>query len=388
LRKVIAAARKHDIPLVIGSAGSAGAKPHLEATLAIVREIAKADGLHFKLGVLRADMDRSMLKTALRQGRIGPFEGSPDLVEADIDSAGNIVGQMGASALQRALRAGVDVLIAGRACDTAIFAALPMMMGFAGGPAMHMAKIIECASLCCVPGGRDSILATLDNEGFVLESMAPQRAATPVSVAAHSLYEQSDPFSVYEPEGRLDLTKATYTAVDERRTRVTGAVWHEAEETSVKIEAATRIGERAILVCGAADPRFISRAHELLKEVEGVVRDLVCEDSPMDYTLGWRVYGLDGVRMMGKAPPTKPVEIFILGECIAPSRERAAEVVRTTKQYLLHHGYPGRLSTGGNVAFPFTPPEVSVGPAYRFSIYHLLKTNDLDALFPLEIEQL
>ena len=388
LRKVIAAARKHDIPLVIGSAGSAGAKPHLETTLAIVREIAKADDLHFTLGVLRADMDKAMLKAALRQDRITPFEGAPALSEADIDAAGNIVGQMGASALQRGLRAGVDVLIAGRACDTAIFAALPMMLGFAGGPAMHMAKIIECASLCCVPGGRDSILATLDHEGFVLESMAPQRAATPVSVAAHSLYEQSDPFNVYEPEGRLDLAKATYTAVDERRTRVTGAVWHDADETSVKIEGATLIGERAILVCGAADPRFIARAHELLKEVEGVVRDLVCEDGPMDYTLGWRVYGLDGVRMMGPASSTKPSEIFILGECIAPTRERAAEVVRTTKQYLLHHGYSGRLSTGGNVAFPFTPPEVSVGPAYRFSIYHLLKTNDLDALFPLEIERL
>ena len=43
-----------------------------------------------------------------------------------------------------------------------------------------------------------------------------------------------------------------------------------------------------------------------------------------------------------------------------PTRERAAEVVRTTKQYLLHHGYPGRLSTAGNLAFPFTPPEVSL----------------------------
>lgn len=388
LRKVITAARKHDIPLVIGSAGSAGAKPHLESILAIVREIAKADDLRFTLGVLRADMDRSALKSALRQGRIMPFEGAPDLTEEVLDTAGHIVGQMGASAFQRGLRAGVDVLIAGRACDTAIFAALPMMLGFPGGPAMHMAKIIECASLCCIPGGRDSILATLDHEGFVLESMAPQRAATPVSVAAHSLYEQSDPFSVYEPEGRLDLTKATYTAVGERRTRVAGAVWHEADETSVKIEGATFIGERAILVCGAADPRFIARAHELLKEVEGVVRDLVCEDGPMDYTLSWRVYGLDGVRMMGPVPTAKPGEIFILGECIAPTRERAAEVVRTTKQYLLHHGYPGRLSTGGNVAFPFTPPEVSVGPAYRFTIYHLLKTKDLDALFPLEIERL
>ena len=61
-------------------------------------------------------------------------------------------------------------------------------------------------------------------------------------------------------------------------------------------------------------------------------------------------------------------------------------MVRTCKQYLLHHGYPGRLSTAGNLAFPFTPPEVSLGPAYRFNVYHLLHTHDPDALFPLEVE--
>ena len=58
------------------------------------------------------------------------------------------------------------------------------------------------------------------------------------------------------------------------------------------------------------------------------------------------------------------------------------------KQYLLHHGYAGRLSTAGNLAFPFTPPEVSLGPAYRFNVYHLLRTPDSDALFPLEVEAL
>src|SRR5262245_40205978 len=128
----------------------------------------------------------------------------------------------------------------------------------------HMAKIIECASLCCVPGGRDSILATLDQEGFELESMAPQRRATPVSVAAHSLYEQSDPFTVRESEGRLDLARATYHALDERRTRVVGAVWEERSEPWVKIEGARHVGERAILLCGTADPRFIARHEQLL----------------------------------------------------------------------------------------------------------------------------
>jgi uncharacterized protein YunC (DUF1805 family) len=388
LRKVLLGALKLKIPLVIGSAGSAGAKPHLDQTLALVREIARDEGLHFRMGVLRADIDRTVLKAALRTNGVASIDDMPTLDAAEVDAATHIVGQMGMSAFQRALAAGVDIIIAGRACDTAIFAALPAMVGFPVGPAQHMAKIIECASLCCVPGGRDSILATLDHEGFVLESMAPQRRATPVSVAAHSLYEQSDPFTVQEPEGRLDLSRATYRALDERRTRVVGAVWDEATDPWVKIEGARQIGERAILLCGTADPRFIAQHQQLLKEVEGVVRDLVCEDAPEDYVLTWRVYGVNGVRMTPVEPGAAPAEAFIMGECIAPTRARAAEVVRTTKQYLLHHGYEGRLSTGGNIAFPFTPPEVSVGPAYRFNVYHLMRAGDLDALFPLEIDTL
>jgi hypothetical protein len=59
--------------------------------------------------------------------------------------------------------------------------------------------------------------------------------------------------------------------------------------------------------------------------------------------------------------------------------------VRTTKQFLMHHGYPGRLSTGGNLAFPFSPPEITVGEAYRFNIYHIMRTDSLAALFPVEI---
>lgn len=388
LRKLLHGARGLDIPLVIGSAGSAGAAPHLDATLALVREIARADGLHFRLGVLRADMPRPMLHAALAEGRLRPFDGMPQLTGEEIDAAAHIVAQMGTGPFRRALEAGVDVLIAGRSCDTSIFAALPSLLGFPMGLTMHMAKIIECASLCCVPGGRDCILATLDDEGFELESMNPARRATPVSVAAHSLYEQSDPFGLTEPDGTLDLLAARYEARDDRRTRVTGAAWRPSTHPTLKLEGARKIGERAILLAGAADPRFIARHREILPAAAAVVRDLVCEDQPEDYTLTFRVYGIDGVRMAPPANEPLPGEVFVLGEVIAPTAERAAEVMRTTKQYLLHHGYPGRLSTAGNLAFPFTPPEISTGPAFRFNVYHLLHLADADAPFPLEIETL
>jgi Acyclic terpene utilisation family protein AtuA len=386
LRKVLRAARRLDIPLIVGSAGSAGARPHLDETLSIIREIAREDGLRFRLGVVAADVPRAELKQAIAAARVRPMDTMPPLTEKDVDAAAHIVGQLGLEAFRRALEADVDVVVLGRACDTGIFASIPAMLDFPPGISMHMAKIIECASLCCVPGGRDTMLGVLDDDGFELESMAPHRAATPSSVAAHSLYEQADPFEVREPAGRADLRQVSYRALDERRTRVAGATFEPAEQATLKLEGAQMIGFRALLLAGAADPRFIARHEEIFAAVTRVVRDLVCEDAAEDYRLTFRLFGVDGVRAWAEPPDQMPREAFVMGECIAPTPERAEEVVRTTKQYLLHHGYEGRLATAGNLAFPFTPPEVTIGEAYRFNVFHLMEVDDMARLFPVEVE--
>ena len=388
LRKVLRAARRLDIPLIVGSAGSAGARPHLEQTLQIVREIAHEDGLAFRMAVVAADVSRGELRQAIAAGRVRPMDTMPPLTEADVEAASHVVGQLGLEAFRRALEADVDVVVLGRACDTGIFASIPAMLRFPAGISMHMAKIIECASLCCIPGGRDTILGVLDDHGFELESMAPNRRATPSSVAAHSLYEQADPYEVREPSGRADLRHVTYRAIDDRRTRVEGATFEAAARLTLKLEGASKLGHRALLIAGAADPRFIERHEAIFAEVSRVVRELVCEDAVEDYRLGFRLYGVDGVRSWAEPPAQMPREAFVMGECIAPSPERAEEVIRTTKQYLLHHGYEGRLSTAGNLAFPFTPPEVLIGEAYRFNVFHLMDVDDMARLFPVEVETL
>jgi len=48
----------------------------------------------------------------------------------------------------------------------------------------------------------------------------------------------------------------------------------------------------------------------------------------------------------------------------------------------------GRLSTAGNVAFPFTPPELAAATAYRFNVYHVMEVDALEALFPVQMEDL
>jgi hypothetical protein len=388
LATLLQGARSLNVPLIIGTAGCAGASPHLDKTLALVREVARAEGLHFKLAAIRADMPRDTVKRAIRAGKVKPLGAIADLTEADVDASTQLVGQMGIEAFQRALNAGADVVIAGRACDTAVYAAIPGMLGYPLGPAMHMAKIVECASLCTTPGGRDALLGTLEGESFIVDSMNPMRNASPMSVAAHSLYEQDDPYRVYEPEGTLHVDTARYEQLDAHRCRISSARWEPARQFTVKIEGAAKVGERALMLAGCADPRAIAAMKEILPAVEKTVRELTSKTVKEPFQVYHRVYGIDGVFNWPSPPATLPREVFVMVEIIAQTAEAAKSVATVFKQFLLHHGFPGRISTGGNLAFPFTPPEVVTGPAYRFSAYHVMEADNLPELFPVTLEQL
>lgn len=385
LKLALTGALSMKVPLIIGTAGTAGGNVHLALTLDIVREIAREEKLSFKLATITAEMPRDVIKAKAHAGKISSIGPIGDLTDAEIDGADCIVGQMGTEAFIRAIELEPDVIIAGRACDTAIYTSLPAKLGFPVGPALQMAKIIECASLCCEGGGRDAMLGTLEGESFLLESMNPIRRATPMSVAAHGLYEQADPLSVAEPEGILYLEDSKFEAVDERRCRVSGGRWVPANQFSVKIEGATRVGSRAIMVAGSTDPVFIEKSDEIAASVEAMVRELVPPKPDNPYKMIFRFYGKGVVGMQPVSQP--PEEVGVIVECIAEDEEEARAVAATAKQYLLHAPFPGRISTAGNLGFPFTPPELTAGDAYRFSVYHIMQVDELAPLFPVMVEQ-
>lgn len=385
LRLVIHGAREAGVPLLIGSAGTAGAAPHLAGVLDLIRAVAREDGLTLRIAVIHADIDRAWLKAMVAAQRVRAIGAAiAPLTEEEIDASAQIVGQMGTEAFLRALALGPDIVLAGRACDTAVFAAVPLLLGHDPGLATHMAKIIECTSLCCVPGGRDAMLGTLHDGWFELESMNPARAATPVSVAAHSLYEQADPLSVQEPDGTLHLAEARFEAIDARRVRVAGATWAPAQQPTVKLEGAAWCGERAVVLAASADPAVIANRALIAEGVSRAVAEIL---PGHDYDLRFRAYGAgaSGLFPGAAAGLTSPGEVCFVIECVAPTAELAKAVVGVAKQSMLHFGFPGRLSTGGNLAFPFTPPEIVAGPAYRFSVYHVAECDDLEAAFPVEL---
>jgi hypothetical protein len=70
---------------------------------------------------------------------------------------------------------------------------------------------------------------------------------------------------------------------------------------------------------------------------------------------------------------------------VAKTQDLANAVTMHARGTLGHTSYPGIITTAGNLAFPFSPFNVPVGPACRFSLYHLMPLDDPCECFPMEI---
>lgn len=383
-------ARRRNVPLIIGTAGGAGARPHVDTFLKLFKEIAVRHTLHFRLAIIYADMDKTIVLEALRKNKISPCGPAPTLTEDSVQHSAHIVGQMGTVPFIEALEAGADVIIAGRSCDTAIFAAYPIWKGFDAGLALHAAKIAECGALCAVPAGaNDSLSVTLCQDHFIVEPTNPTRRCTIESVAAHSMYEQPDPNCFYEPEGKIDMRRCQFSSFGERGVKVSGTHLIPPEKSTIKLEGARLKGYRSVTLAGIRDPYAISH----LEEIESGVREKVALNTqnliePEAYSLRFLRYGLDGVTGRNELLPYPlPREVGIVIEVIAPTQELADTLLSLARSTLLHQPFEGRKTTAGNLAFPFSPSDISCGAVYEFSIYHLMEMDPNQRLFHITIEE-
>lgn len=383
LELLIKAALDRRIPLIIGTAGGSGARPHVEWTWEIVEDILNETRQSASVAVIFSDVPKALIVEMIKQGRTstcGPLEGlTPEVVAA----ASHVVAQMGVEPFIKALQAGADIILAGRAYDPAAFAALPIMRGFDAGLALHMGKILECAAIAAVPGsGSDCLFGRLQKDSFILEALNPARQCTEMSVAAHTLYEKSDPYLLPGPGGTLDLNSTKFRALPGGRVEVSGTRLVPTPTFTVKLEGARAIGFRTISIAGVRDPIMIDQIDSILAAVRQRVQDNFAELK--DYFLQFRCYGKNGV--MGDLEPTPNPghELGIVIECVAESQEVANTICGFARSTLLHHGYPGRKSTAGNLAFPYSPSDFPAGEVFEFCVHHLMELDDPAEIFPME----
>lgn len=383
-RELMDARDKAGVPLVIGTAGTCGADDAVDWLVKITEEIVAEDGKPVKVAVLKSGQRNAQIRDALIKGRIAPLEPVMEISEALIESCTNIVALAGAEQIQAALETGADIVIAGRTTDTATIAALPLARGCHAGGAWHGAKIGECGALATTSPNSGTIMISFDETGFTVEPMGSAARATPYTVSAHMLYENSNPYQLYEPGGHLDVIDARYDAINDRTVRVIGSKWVPSDTYTVKLEGARIGGFQTVSIALVRDPRYVQNIREWVADIEAKCTAKAIDRVNAEFTLELRLIGVDATLGNLEKNPQLGSEVGVMGIVTAETESISREVAKILNPYLLHHPLTEQEEMP-TFAFPFSPSEMSRGEIYEFCLNHVLELADPMAAFQLDV---
>lgn len=389
---MLRAARQLGIPVLIGSVGTAGGDAQVDWMMEIVGEIVAEHGWSLNVAVIRSEQDTSFLQGLLREGRVRPLNPAPP-VDAEVLGRSRVVGMMGVEPLQAAIAAGADVVIAGRCSDPALYAAIPIMQGLPEGLAWHAGKAAECGTLVCETMGRGVVVGIVRQEEAVLLPVGEGLRCTPQSVAAHSLYENGDPYLHKECSGTLDLSRCEFEQASDVAVRITGSQFHRADAYTVKLEGAELVGYQTIMVGGVRDPYILRQLDRWLADINGYIAAKV--EEVLGVRLGedgcalhMHVYGRDAVMGELEKERATPKEVGIVVEATAPTQDLATKIVKLSRQPLLHYPIPEWKGAITGFACLHNPAEIERGPVYRFSLNHVAVPAPDEQMFRMELRRL
>lgn len=387
-RALMQARAQLGVPLIIGTAGTSGTDSTVDWMYEITCELAEELGQTLRVARLYSGQDAGFVISKLTAGRITPLSPAPQIDADGLSAMSNIVALAGAEQIQAALQTGADIIVAGRTTDTAIIAALPLARGEHPGACWHGAKIAECGALCSTHPGTGVIRVTFDQTGFEVEPMAPEAACTPHSVSAHMLYENSDPFRLYEPGGHLDVTCARYRALDARRVRVEGSEWIPGPYT-VKLEGARLAGYQTMLLAILREAHYVANAQawadKLVETLSARVADQIGL-KPEDFSIEIRLIGVNAALGALETRESQPAEVGALCLITADTQQVADEIGQLANPFLLHMPLTNDepLPT---FAFPYSPAQTSRGAVYEFALNHLMVLENPMEAFRLDVRE-
>ncbi|MBV8754818.1 MAG: acyclic terpene utilization AtuA family protein [Hyphomicrobiales bacterium] len=385
IEAMLLGARRLGVPMVIGSAGDTGTNSRVDRYVGIVKELAEQHKLKaFTVGYFYSEVSKDAVRQKIVSGdAVRGLDGRPDLSLAELDATDRIVAVAGVHPYIKLLDQGADVIIGGRSSDSAIFAAPALRQGYPPALAYYYGKILECASFCAEPyGAKESVMGEITMQDVKVTAMLPEQRCTVASVAAHAMYERSNPYYEYFLGGHIDMRECVYEQFDERTTRVTGPRYVAADELRVKLEGAGKVGERCVGIVGIRDPYTISRIDEVIAWARNAVRERF---GNAGYELAYTVYGRDGV--MGELEPLRdrPAhELCVVVQGVAPTKEMAEEVCMAGSRQMFYARLPDVKGTAGGVAF-LLDEVMRASPAYRWTLNHTMRIDDPCELFTLHL---
>ncbi|MGZ5145150.1 MAG: acyclic terpene utilization AtuA family protein [Burkholderiales bacterium] len=392
LRLMLLAARTAKVPVIVGSACTSGSDPQLARLVGIARDIAREEKLSFKLAAIHSEQDKGYLKRKLREGKITPLANAPDFDEKVIERSAHIVGMAGIEPFMEALESGAEVVIAGRASDTSIFSAMPVMRGINPATVWHAAKILECGAACVVQRKYpDCNFAIVRDDHFIVEPPNPEYRCDPDSVASHNLYENATPYELVEPSGVLNTYSAKYEALSDRAVKVSGSTFKKAERYTIKLEGAELAGYQAIIIGSVRDPIILRQFDSWLSGLMRAAKDRIAAvfGAGIDekYKLEVRVFGKNAT--MGPLEPETSIghEAGLLFQVTADTQELATALMKSVSHIAVHYPVPEWTGLITSIAYPYSPAEIPRGATYRFNMNHVVEPATPMEMFSIEYEK-
>ncbi len=378
------------VPLVISSCGTCGTDSMVDWMLEITREIAEELQLHPKVVSLYTEQEPPQILAALNDRKVHGLEPAVPLNESIVNECSHIVALAGREQIMQAINAGADIVLAGRATDTAALCALPIANGEHEGAAWHGAKIAECGAFCTTNPSSGVVLLSVDQQGFTIQAIADDAFCTPHSVSAHMLYENANPHQLVEPGGTLDASNATYTAIDKQTVRVEGSSWTTAEQYTVKLEGARSRGFQTTILALIRDPHYVKNVHQWVDRLQAfLVAQLQTrlDIAPDQYTMEFRVIGSNATFGALETQSEVAAEVGVLGIVTSTTQALADDIMRFANPFVLHYPLTDDEPMP-SFAFPYSPAETSRGEAFEFCLNHVMEIDDPMRVFRLEKEVL
>ena len=373
------------IPLLIGSCGTSGCDTAVDWTRDILIEAAAEIGVAPRTALLYSEQSSRVLQAKNALGKIQPLQPSSSIADDVFASCEHIVALMGPEAYMAALRDGADIVLGGRTTDTAILAAVPLLRGIRPGPAWHAGKVAECGGQCTIDPTDGGVIVRIRSDCFDVEPLSARNRCTPESVAAHMLYENSDPYRLVEPGGILDVREANYQPLDERIVRVTGSVFEPAPYT-MKLEGAANGPFQTIMFVGIADPAILATIDLFIERLSAVLYarvEATMGSEAGDYDISLRAYGWNAVSGRALPPGTPaPPELGVMFVATAATQALATRIAKSCNSHFFHFPLHRGMELP-SYAFPFSPAEIERGRVYEFRLNHVVDVDD-----PLELVRL
>ncbi len=389
LELMLIAAREQDVPMIVGSAGDTGSNAKVDLFVDMIKEIAEEHNIPpFKLAYFHSEVDKEVIRKKMEKGvRIEGLDDREDLSFEELDGTTRIVAVAGVHPYMQALEMGADVIIGGRSSDIALFAAAALKEGYPENLSYYLGKVLECASFCAEPyGAKETVIGTITHQDVKVEAMAPWQRCTVASVAAHSMYERSNPYYEYFAGGMIDMSECHYEQYDEKTTRITNPKYIPIEgKVKIKLEGSAKLGEMFIGIAGVRDPYTIKNIDKVLELARDHVEERFGKEG---YELHYRVYGKDGV--MGDLEPVKEIkshELCIVVQGVAPSKEMAEEVAMIGTRQIFYARLPEVKGTAGTAAF-VVDEVLPATPAYKWSLNHIVEVDDPMEFFHVKLVEI